>query len=272
MGLLDGRVALVTGIGRDLVQTAASAFADQGAAVMIGHADGEPIAGRITGGGGRADWSAADVTDFEAAGGLVMRAVETWGGLDIVLNAAFDPAAPAEATVPGEGAEAKWDAAIKTGLRSAFTVGRHASAYWRANRGGSYRLITLIPPGSLFGTSSSMTVAAAGSAVIGFTFSCANALRRYGVTANVVVPRASAGGTAEFGDVAVFLASESSHWLNGKVLAVGDGRVSLVASPEVEYELDVVDGWSRDLVLGELASAVHAAVTGVANPSWEVVA
>ena len=175
---------------------------------------------------------------------------------------------PAPAALAPDSAEAAWDGAIGTELRSVFTVGRHAASYWRANRGGAYRLITLISADSLFGTSPSLAVAGPGSAALGFTFSTANALRRYGVTANVLVPRVSADGSAEFGDAAVFLASESSHWLNGKVLAAGDGRVSLLASPEIEYELEVVDGWSRELVLGEMASAVRAAGTGASDPSW----
>ena len=80
MGLLDGRVALVTGISLDLVRTAAAALADQGAAVMVGHAGGEPVASRLTAAGGRADWSASDVTDFEGARALVARTAENWAG------------------------------------------------------------------------------------------------------------------------------------------------------------------------------------------------
>jgi NAD(P)-dependent dehydrogenase (short-subunit alcohol dehydrogenase family) len=266
MGHLDDQVAIVTGAGRGTGAVVARALAAQGARVVAVDEHGpEPVVEEIVGSGGTAQASSVDVRDFAEAEGLVAQAVDAYGRLDIVVNAAGSVGTADDISADGaiwNAAEGDWDAVIRSTLRGTFTLSRHASAHWRANRGNPARLINLTSPSALYGTSASPYYSAARLAVVGFTLSCANALSRYGVTSNVLCPLV-ADGAAEPGDVgpaAVYIASGDADWLNGKVIGAGDGRIVLFESPVIEYEALVVDDWGRELVFAEMEQAVHAAV------------
>jgi len=102
VGVLDGKVALVTGGSRGVGAAIARSLAGEGAAVVVNYfksqEKAEELAGSITDGGGSALPYRADVTDAEAVGGMVRAAAETLGPVDILVNNAlpdyrFDPAA-----------------------------------------------------------------------------------------------------------------------------------------------------------------------------------
>jgi NAD(P)-dependent dehydrogenase (short-subunit alcohol dehydrogenase family) len=237
-------------------------LAAEGASVLaVDAATAAPVVEEIARLGGTAEARTADVGDFTEAEGVVQQAIDTYGRLDIVVNATDSAGVDADTAI-WEATEGDWDAVIRSCLRSTFTVSRHAASHWRAKRGQPFRLINVTSPGALFGASASPYLSGARLAVVGFTLSCANALSRYGVTANVLAPIA-AEGAADPGDVgpaAVYLASTESDWLNGKVIGVGDHRVVLFESPVIEYEAYVVDDWGRDLVFAEMEQAVRSAV------------
>jgi len=265
---LDGQVAIVTGAGRGTGAVVAAALAAQGARVLAVDEQGvASVVEEIVRLGGTAEASAVDVGDFTEAAGVVQHAVDSYGQLDIVVNAAGSvggvDAGPDEVGVAiWDAAEGDWDAVIRTTLRSTFTLSRHASAHWRANRGRPARLINVTSPSALFGTSPSPYYSAARLAIVGFTLSCANALSRYGVTSNVLAPLVADGATepGDVGPAAVYMASGDADWLNGKVIGAGDHRIVLFEGPVIEYEALVIDGWGREVVFGEMEHAVHSAV------------
>jgi NAD(P)-dependent dehydrogenase (short-subunit alcohol dehydrogenase family) len=262
MGHLDERVAIVTGAGRGTGAVVARSLAAEGARVLaVDAATAEPVVAEIARLGGTAEARTADVSDFTEAEGVVRQAIDTYGRLDIVVNAADSSGVDADAAI-WEAAEGDWDAVIRSCLRSTFTVSRHAASHWRANRGQPFRLINVTSPSALFGTSASPYFSGARLAVVGFTLSCANALARYGVTSNVLAPLTAEGAPdpGDIGPAAVYLASAESDWLNGKVIGAGDHRIVLFESPVIEHESYVVDDWGRDLVFAEMESAVRAAV------------
>ncbi|HUA95729.1 MAG TPA: SDR family NAD(P)-dependent oxidoreductase, partial [Acidimicrobiales bacterium] len=100
MGLLDGRVAVVTGAGRGIGRDIARCLAAEGAGVVVNDVgvglageDGEPaedpasaVCAEIEAAGGRAAPNHDSVSDFEAAGRLVASATDTFGQLDILVN------------------------------------------------------------------------------------------------------------------------------------------------------------------------------------------
>jgi len=196
MGRLDGRVAVITGAGRGIGAAVAETMAHEGAAVVVndlgvaldgsGRSTGpaEEIAEKINRAGGKAVASTANVTSFEETAELVQTAVRSFGRLDVLVNVAgiIRDAMIFKMT------EEQWDAVIAVHLKGTFNTTRHASAWWRENRGGKFRLINFVSGSGLFGAPAQPNYAAAKMGIVGLTYSCANALAGYGVTANCIAP------------------------------------------------------------------------------------
>jgi len=194
-----------------------------------------------------------DITDFGAVEAMIRGAVEEFGRLDIVCNVAG---------IVRDGMlfkmdEEQWDAVIDVHLKGTFNTSRHAAAHWRENRGGQFRLINFVSGSGLFGAPSQPNYAAAKMGIVGLTFSCANALRGYGVTANCIAPVAVTRMTESLGDrgsfnyshdnpqlaaenvvpPVVYVASEASDWLNRRVIAAGNGKISLHSNFDMQADL-----------------------------------
>lgn len=289
MGKLDGRVAIVTGAGRGIGAAVAETMAAEGAAVVVNDlgasmdgsaVEGSPadaVAERIRKAGGRAVASGADVTDFAAAEKLVATAVGEFGRLDVLVNAAG---------IIRDGMifkmeEAQWDAVIAVHLKGTFNTTRHASAWWRENRGGQYRLINFVSGSGIFGSPVQPNYAAAKMGIVGLTYSCANALSSYGVTSNCIAPVAftrmteSLQGKSTVMDYSpdnprisaanvvppvVWLATEQCDWVNGRILQCGNGRIGLFSNPAVLREV-VTDGvWDLDAAFREMDTSFREAL------------
>jgi NAD(P)-dependent dehydrogenase (short-subunit alcohol dehydrogenase family) len=272
MGRLDGRVAIVTGAGRGIGAGIASLFAAEGALVVVNDlgvaldgsapdpAPARDVAGAINAAGGRAVANGADVADHEAAAGLVRQAVDEFGKLDVLVNAAGILRDRMVFNMTPE----EWDAVIRVHLRGTFNTTRHAAAYWREqqNPSASYRLINFTSVSGLHGSPGQPNYAAAKMGIVGLTYSCANALARYGVTSNAISPVASTRMTASIPDdrrrsasdvderapanvapMVVYVASDRSGWLNGQVIGAGGYRVSLYNRPQVLHQVDSDGPW-----------------------------
>ncbi len=289
MGKLDGRVAAVTGAGRGIGAAVAETLAAEGAAVVVNDLgaamDGsgtdagpaQQVVDRIRAAGGRAVASTHDVADFADAEKLVAAAVGEFGRLDVLVNAAG---------IIRDGmifkmTEDQWDAVIRVHLKGTFNTTRHASVWWRENRGGQFRLINFVSGSGLYGAPAQPNYAAAKMGIVGLTYSCANALAGYGVTANCIAPVAftrmteSLQGKSTVMDYSpdnprisaanvvppvVYLASERSEWLNGRVIQCGNGRIGLFTNPTIQREV-VTDGvWDLDGAFAEMESAFQEAI------------
>jgi NAD(P)-dependent dehydrogenase (short-subunit alcohol dehydrogenase family) len=89
MGLLDGKVAIVTGAGRGLGRGEALELAREGAAVVVGEVDeaaGQAVVDEITAAGGAAVLHVGDCSEIEHGEGIVRTAVEQLGRLDALVN------------------------------------------------------------------------------------------------------------------------------------------------------------------------------------------
>ena len=265
MGICDGRVVVITGAGRGLGRSHALAFAAEGAKVVVNDLGGAPdgtgastgpaheVVDEIRAMGGEAIANADDVTDFDAAAGIIQSALDTFGRLDVVVNNAgilrdrmFVNIQPDE-----------WDATIRVHLRGHFCVGRHAASYWRdrAKAGESVdaRLINTSSGAGLMGSVGQTAYAAAKAGIAAMTIVQAVELGRYGVTVNGLAPSARTRLTAgvftdmmkevesgfdamdpdNISPLVVWLGSPESRDVTGRLFEIEGGVLS------------VCDGWQH---------------------------
>jgi NAD(P)-dependent dehydrogenase (short-subunit alcohol dehydrogenase family) len=263
MGLLDGKVAIVTGGGRGLGRAHCLMLAARGAAVVVndpgaglhgestGETPAEAVVAEITAAGGRAIADHSSVADWVATEKLIALAAGEFGRLDIVVN----NAGILRDRMLFSMTEDDFDAVIAVHLKGTFAMTRHACAYWRseAKRGAGHggRIINTTSGTGLFGTVGQANYGAAKAGIVSLTTITALEMARYGVTANAISPIAHTrmtdglsgvqvrnplpdGNTADGFDpqdpanasgLVAYLASDASSWLSGQVFRVHGHRV-----------------------------------------------
>ncbi|MFF9404160.1 3-oxoacyl-ACP reductase [Streptomyces anandii] len=269
---LDGRAAVVTGAGRGLGRAEALELARLGAAVVVNDygqpgRDGsgaasagpaEEVAAEIRAEGGRAVAHTGDVADFEQARALVAAAVQEFGTLDILVN----NAGILRDRMVFSMSEEEWDSVIRVHLKGHFNTVRFAAAHWRerskAAGGPVYgRIVNTSSEAFLAGSAGQPNYAAAKGGIVGLTTSTALALAKYGVTANVICPRARTRMTEDVfagfarpedgldplapehvAPLVGYLASPAAARISGQLLVVHGGMVAVVERPRVAAKFD----------------------------------
>jgi NAD(P)-dependent dehydrogenase (short-subunit alcohol dehydrogenase family) len=262
---VEGRVVIVTGAGRGIGRSVAKLLAREGAQVVVNDlgaaldgagSDAGPaqdVVQEIKEAGGTASYNLNDVSDYAAAGALVQQAIDQYGRLDVLINVAGILRDKMLFNMEPE----EWDAVIRVHMRGTYSTTRHAAAYWRSlrNPDGHFRIINFTSVAGLYGAPSQPNYAAAKMGIVGFTYSCANGLAQYGVTANVISPGALTRMTESIpsgkrnmeGDTerdatltpdnvapaVVYLASTASDWITGQVIHAQGTQVGLYSKPEV---------------------------------------
>ena len=255
-GILEGRVAIVTGAGRGLGREHALELARQGAKVVVNDlgtslsGDGisqgpaQDVVDEIVAAGGEAVANGADIADFAQAKELVDQAIAAFGRLDILVNnAGF---VRDRMLVNAE--EDEWNAVLRVHLNGHFAPLRHASAYWRQEakegRTPEARVINTSSGAGLQGSVGQAAYSAAKGGIASLTLVAAQELGRYGVKVNAIAPSARTRMTeGPFADamaapedgfdrmhpgnvspIVAWLASTDAQ-ITGRVIEVEGGRV-----------------------------------------------
>jgi len=200
MGIVDGKIAIVTGSGRGVGRGEAMELAAQGAKVVVcdpgPSSKGEGSDNRpadetveiIRERGGEAVAAYEDVSSWDGAERAVEVAIDSYGGLDVVVNNAgiLRDALITKMT------EAEWDSVIGVHLKGTFAMTHHACAYWYAeSKEGRQRKAAIVNTVSSAGLQGNIGQANYGSAKAGIAaLTVITALEgaRYGVRANAVAP------------------------------------------------------------------------------------
>ncbi|BBY99827.1 SDR family oxidoreductase [Mycolicibacterium fallax] len=276
MGLLDGRVVIVTGAGGGIGRAHALAFAAEGARVVVNDIgvglDGSPAGGgsaaqtvvdEIVAAGGEAVANGSNVADWEQAAALIQTAVDTFGGLDVLVN----NAGIVRDRMFANTSEEEFDAVVAVHLKGHFATMRHAAAYWRAkSKAGETvdaRIINTSSGAGLQGSIGQANYSAAKAGIAALTLIGAAEMGRYGVTVNAIAPSARTRMTETvFADMmatqgqafdamapenvsplVVWLGSAASREVTGQVFEVEGGKIRVAEGWAHGPQIDKGDRW-----------------------------
>jgi NAD(P)-dependent dehydrogenase (short-subunit alcohol dehydrogenase family) len=295
MGICDGRIVVITGAGRGIGREHALEFASQGARIVVNDLGAEvdgsgssagpagEVVDEIRGMGGEAVANGDDVSDYEGAGRLIQTAVDTFGGLDVLVNNAgiLRDRMLVNMTID------EWDAVIRVHLRGTFAPTRHAVEYWRnrakAGETNDARVINTTSPSGIYGNVGQTNYGAAKAGIASFTIIAAMELGRYGVTVNAIAPAALTRMTENLGMAAaseglkpeqfdpldpgniaplvVWLGSSESAAITGRVFNVQGGNISVAEGWVAGPGADKDDRWDP----AELGAVVPGLVEAAAS-------
>jgi NAD(P)-dependent dehydrogenase (short-subunit alcohol dehydrogenase family) len=183
---LKGRVAIVTGAGRNIGRAIALRFASEGATVAIvgpSEENIEAVSAEVTAGGANAMSVLTDVSDETAVIRMVSRVIAAFGHIDILVNNAgvIGPTAPVVNVTREE-----WDNTLAVNLTGAFLCSKHALPHMIERRGGRIINVTSVAGLAAYALRSPYCVSKWG--MIGLTRTLADEAGKYGITVNAIAP------------------------------------------------------------------------------------
>lgn len=270
MPLLTGRTAIVTGAGRGLGRAHALMLARHGANVLVNdlgsnaagegadQSPAEEVVFEIEKLGGRAAINTGDVSNWQAAKGMVEQAVDTFGSLEILVN----NAGILRDRMLINMSEDEWDSVVKVHLKGTFAPLHHAANYWRirAKAGETFdaTVINTTSHSALFANVGQTNYAAAKAGIATMSIVAARELQRYGVRVNALAPRAETRMTEGLREwtpeqlerrrpdwistLVAWLASEEAKGVSGRVFEAWGYGYSVIESwqhgPRIDASLD----------------------------------
>jgi NAD(P)-dependent dehydrogenase (short-subunit alcohol dehydrogenase family) len=277
MGIMDGKVALVTGAGRGVGRGIALAFANAGAAVVINDL-GVNLAGdsgestpahdvvkEITAAGGRAIANTDSVTSAKGAQAMVQMAIDTFGRIDAVVNNAGN----LRDSLFHKMTEEEFDSVIGVHLKGSFNVSRAAASFFKTQASGAY--IHMTSTSGLVGNFGQANYAAAKLGIVGLSKSIALDMQRFNVRSNAVAPFAWTRmidsiptNTPEqqerveglkklvpekIAPFVVALASDAAVHVTGQIFGVRNNEIYLFSQPRPFRTAHTSEGWTPESVV-----------------------
>ena len=275
-GLLDGKVALVTGAGGGIGRAIVVAMARAGASVVINDigvslsgeggsaSPAEEVKAEIEGFGGKAVINTDTVSDWDAAQRMVAQAKDSFGRLDIVVNNAgilrdvmFHKMTPEQ-----------WLSVVGVHLNGSFFVSRAAAEVFREQETGSF--IHMVSTSGLIGNLGQANYSAAKMGMVGLSKSIALDMKRYNVRSNCIAPfawgRMTSNIPAETPDqiarvenlkrmtpeknapLAVFLGSDAAKDVSGQIFSTRKNEIFLLSQSRPIRSVHSGDDWTAESV------------------------
>ncbi|MBK5289476.1 MAG: SDR family NAD(P)-dependent oxidoreductase [Acidimicrobiia bacterium] len=292
MGILDGRVAVVTGSGRGIGREFALSMAREGANIVINDVgvsldgqgtDEDPAAQTVNdikalGVGAIASYGS--VTDYDAAGATIQAAIDEFGQIDILVNNAGIVRDRSLLKMTPE----DFDAVVQVHMYGTFNMAQHAAGHMK--EAGYGRIINVTSQAGLRGNFGQTNYGAAKAAIMGMTFIWSIELGKYGVTVNAMSPAGATRMTSALFErtgtapppesdpalnapLVTWIASDQAGHVNGQILGRTDFAYTIYQHPkQVAYMyqdggMDIATvGENFDKILGQHLQHVGMSMPG----------
>ena len=258
--MCEGRVCIVTGAGRGIGREYALLLANQGAKVVVNDfggardgtgGDGGPaqdVVDEIKAAGGEAVAHVGDVSSVDDATAMIELAIETFGGLDVLVN----NAGILRDRMLFSMTEDEWDAVIKVHLKGTWAPCKVASAYWRnrakAGEPNDARIINTTSVSGIYGNPGQTNYGAAKAGIAAFSLIASEELGRYGITVNAIAPAALTRLTEDLGIPDEMLDRFGPEWVAPIVTWLASTQSADVTGQVIESSgrlLGIAEGWRR---------------------------
>jgi NAD(P)-dependent dehydrogenase (short-subunit alcohol dehydrogenase family) len=277
MGMMDGKVVVVTGAGRGVGRGVALLMAAEGARVVV-----NDIGVALDGTGGEATPAQSVVEEIRSAGGEAVACLESvseWASAGRIVQCALDTFGRIDAVVNNAGIlrdvifhrmeESDWDAVVNVMLKGSFNVARHAAPHFRSQGAGAY--VHMTSTAGLIGAIGQANYAAAKLGIVGLSNSIARDMQKYGIRSNCVAP---SGWTRMIASIptdtpaqqkrvaqrmeiraemnaplSVFLCSDAAHEVTGQVFYVRKNELFLFSQHRPIRGVHRAEGWTPQSVL-----------------------
>jgi NAD(P)-dependent dehydrogenase (short-subunit alcohol dehydrogenase family) len=279
MGLLDGKVVLVTGGGRGIGRETAILAAQQGAKVIVNdlgsgvHGEGadvgpaQEVVNTIKAAGGEAVANTESVTDLLAVGRMVQQAMDTYGALHAVSN----PAGILRDRMAHNMTEEEWDSIMTVHLRGHFNVVRATINHFRTQADGVY--VMWSSSSGLIGNVGQTNYGAAKMGIAAFSRIIAMEGARNNVRSNAVAPGAATRMTDSVprdeegakrreamrevqspvrpAELTVALMSDAAKHISGQIFGAGGYNLSVYSQPRPIHTYSREGGWDADGIVAD---------------------
>jgi NAD(P)-dependent dehydrogenase (short-subunit alcohol dehydrogenase family) len=281
MGILNGKVVLVTGGGNGIGRECALIAAQEGAKVVVNDLGGtltgddvgdagpaETVAQEIRAAGGEAVSNSESVTSLKAVQGMVEQALDSFGGLHAVIN----PAGILRDRMFHKMAEEDWDKVIEVHMRGTFNVCRATIEHFRNQEDGAYMLFT--STSGIIGNIGQANYGAAKMGIAGLSRIIAMEGAARNVRCNCLAPvawtrmtqsvpvkdEAQAARRKQMAEsiradqparFSIALVSEAAKNVTGQVFGVSGENIILYSQPRPIETVSKAEGWTIDTILSE---------------------
>ncbi len=260
MGVLDGKVAVVTGAGRGIGRGHCIHLAGNGASVIVNDIDleeAQKVVEEIAEEGGKASANASDISRREGARDLVEQCVNEFGAIHAIVNNAGNVRDRSFLKMSDD----DFEAVLRVHVHGTFMCSQEAALRMRDQGSGGCIVNTV--SAAHFGNFGQTNYAGSKGAIASMTYTWAVELARYGIRVNAISPSGTTRMSATFksggvevelpfldpalnGPFVAYLCSDEADWITGQIFGTGGDRVVLLAQPKYGTGIFKPGGWSVD--------------------------
>jgi NAD(P)-dependent dehydrogenase (short-subunit alcohol dehydrogenase family) len=286
VGMVEGKVVVVTGAGGGIGREIALAMGREGAKVVVndigaslageGNDAGpaQAVADEIRAAGGEAVANTDSVAESASASNIINAALDNFGRIDVVVNNA---GILRDRFFHNMGDD-EWDAVLKVHLYGAFHVSRAAATHFKAQKSGCF--VHMTSTSGLIGNLGQANYSAAKLGIVALSKSIALDMQRFNVRSNCIAPfawsrmigsipsetpqerarveRIKQMTPAKIAPLVVCLASDAAAGANGQIFAVRNNEIFLISQPRPVRSVHRSEGWSPQSVATHALPALQA--------------